>query len=1521
MNRDRPVPAGPRRENQSPPRRSRTSSPTKSVPISSSRSTLGDAPPMLSASSSNNHSLFSFGARNGLPDNVTDDPSASFEFLPSVNFDDLQSSLESASAEFRLGPFSDPVRDPVRDPLLPVNALLHDAQNHVAERPEMSRNPASANAPVQPAVARSRAGSILRRPSTSSRQSSVSSITPGNATTLTPPAGPAPPRSRRQNQYPPVSSATAASARPPRKSMGDAVLGGEFELRKRRPSVASLTDRNPPEPVARSSVDGGSRGITDYLRIRSSSRSSKAKSAQPARSSQSTLSAEANGAATLQAESPGASAGLPRSPRAAKVTTATPSKRVSVMPGAPQLPHVTGLGARTISPTDTRRLKRLSMHHTQASSSTAPLLPNPPPLTAEMRSASRSPSMLPRKIPTPSSSRTTPDLSNRKSYSSGLSLASNGSLSSAVRTSTASITHRSSQSRLPAPKALALHTAAAADDAEEVPPVPAIPKAYESPKDAHLADVLLDKRKSNLTGNDASSIRSGGSAGSGEGPAKLRRKPSHRKSIHTSKPDVVEAKSLAPAEPKKLLQPLRLPPIKLGPLSTPTAAKIAALQDHGQHDRALSPPPSRQILKTPTTPMTASKTTFFRTRPEERTDVQHLRSSSSIHRTRRETTPPPLEPASSSDSFTTKDTPAPRTAPSPFLSMSLPKGGHFDAIALKRSKTGGDYNALFDAGAADAATPAKPSGPRAQKPAIPRPPKSPPPQSSPEEQEPPTPSSMSSLRRKLSLSWKRNASKSSSGGQSLAEDKAVKHDAMPPPRLPASATHPIPATKNGSPSPSVKSSGGGYLESRRRKSSASSLNSTLNQEARHRADGAGHAKRESSLVTVNERTTTTTMATTTTQHNSSVVQRILKPRHSTAALRHHDAWSLELDKDDLIAEEEMKKLGLRRKDTELAARTLDALRKRATPKERVSPQEAIRIAVLNIYERGEIVDYKDVYFCGTQNAAKVVGDPQSDAPNFGYDDERGDYTIVPGDHLAYRYEIIDVLGKGSFGQVVRCIDHKTGVLVAVKIIRNKKRFHQQALVEVNILQKLREWDPHNKHSMVNFTHSFYFRGHLCISTELLDMNLYEFIKANAFRGFSLKLIRRFTKQILSSLNLLKQHKVIHCDLKPENILLRHPLHSEIKVIDFGSSCFEHEKVYTYIQSRFYRSPEVILGMNYGLPIDMWSLGCILAELYTGVPIFPGENEQEQLACIMEVFGPPEKHLIEKSTRKKLFFDSMGKPRLTVSSKGRRRRPSSKTLQQVLKCDNEAFLDFVARCLRWDPDRRMKPEEAIRHEFITGQKSSMPIPRAYPPSASAHDREHSPSKRIRSLGSVPRPLPEPPAPAAIKSTTTATTTATTTNSTTASLRSRDAASYASSHHHHQQHHHHSSSKSSTSTLTGAATGATRRVSGMNAASSATVGGGGGGTGSVHKRTGTAANASLSHAPTNGNGSIGTGAGAGAEKADRAAPPALANSASNSSLPRASIRAVSSSGALGSGGVNASKTDLAAAGASVAMGRRG
>jgi len=115
----------------------------------------------------------------------------------------------------------------------------------------------------------------------------------------------------------------------------------------------------------------------------------------------------------------------------------------------------------------------------------------------------------------------------------------------------------------------------------------------------------------------------------------------------------------------------------------------------------------------------------------------------------------------------------------------------------------------------------------------------------------------------------------------------------------------------------------------------------------------------------------------------------------------------------------------------------------------------------------------------------------------------------------------------------------------------------------------------------------------------MSLNLYDFLKKNKFKGFSLSVIRKFAIQILYALKFLNQHKIIHCDLKPENILLKQLNKTGVKLIDFGSSCFESEKLYTYIQSRFYRSPEIILGLPYSTQIDMWSFGCLLCELYLG----------------------------------------------------------------------------------------------------------------------------------------------------------------------------------------------------------------------------------------------------------------------------------------------------------------------------------
>ncbi|XP_060628849.2 dual specificity tyrosine-phosphorylation-regulated kinase 3 isoform X1 [Anolis sagrei] len=381
-----------------------------------------------------------------------------------------------------------------------------------------------------------------------------------------------------------------------------------------------------------------------------------------------------------------------------------------------------------------------------------------------------------------------------------------------------------------------------------------------------------------------------------------------------------------------------------------------------------------------------------------------------------------------------------------------------------------------------------------------------------------------------------------------------------------------------------------------------------------------------------------------------------------------------------------------------------------------SPDQALKQhkQQLTVYEQQEILNFPEIYFVGP-NAKKrqgVIGGPN----NGGYDDEQGSYIHVPHDHLAYRYEVLKIIGKGSFGQVAKVFDHKHHQHLALKMVRNEKRFHRQAAEEIRILEHLKKQDKTGSMNVIHMLESFTFRNHICMTFELLSMNLYELIKRNKFQGFSLQLVRKFAHSILQCLEGLCKNKIIHCDLKPENILLKQQGRSGIKVIDFGSSCFEHQRVYTYIQSRFYRAPEVILGSRYGMPIDMWSFGCILVELLTGYPLFPGEDEGDQLACMMELLGMPPQKLLDQSKRAKNFINSKGHPRyctLTTQPDGKvtlngsrsrrgkmRSAPGNKDWVTALKgCDDPLFIEFLKECLNWDPSARMTPSQALRHPWI------------------------------------------------------------------------------------------------------------------------------------------------------------------------------------------------------------------------------
>jgi len=188
---------------------------------------------------------------------------------------------------------------------------------------------------------------------------------------------------------------------------------------------------------------------------------------------------------------------------------------------------------------------------------------------------------------------------------------------------------------------------------------------------------------------------------------------------------------------------------------------------------------------------------------------------------------------------------------------------------------------------------------------------------------------------------------------------------------------------------------------------------------------------------------------------------------------------------------------------------------------------------------------------------------------------------------------------------------------------------------------------------------------LILVFEMLSINLYDFLKRNQMKGVSESLVRRFAIQLLITLSFLREKNIVHCDLKPENILLRQINKSGIKVIDFGSSTYENEQFYTYIQSRYYRAPEIMMGIRYTPAIDMWSLGCIMYELYVGRPLFAGEDEKEQMQCIMEIKGMPPRSMIAAASRRKIFFDQDYQAIPTPNSKGKVRHPNSKSLSYML----------------------------------------------------------------------------------------------------------------------------------------------------------------------------------------------------------------------------------------------------------------
>ncbi|XP_069484834.1 homeodomain-interacting protein kinase 2 isoform X4 [Ambystoma mexicanum] len=347
----------------------------------------------------------------------------------------------------------------------------------------------------------------------------------------------------------------------------------------------------------------------------------------------------------------------------------------------------------------------------------------------------------------------------------------------------------------------------------------------------------------------------------------------------------------------------------------------------------------------------------------------------------------------------------------------------------------------------------------------------------------------------------------------------------------------------------------------------------------------------------------------------------------------------------------------------------------------------------------------------------------------------GDYQLVQHEVLCSMtntYEVLEFLGRGTFGQVVKCWKRGTNEIVAIKILKNHPSYARQGQIEVSILARL-STESADDYNFVRAYECFQHKNHTCLVFEMLEQNLYDFLKQNKFSPLPLKYIRPILQQVATALMKLKSLGLIHADLKPENIMLVDPSRQpyRVKVIDFGSASHVSKAVCsTYLQSRYYRAPEIILGLPFCEAIDMWSLGCVIAELFLGWPLYPGASEYDQIRYISQTQGLPAEYLLSAGTKTSRFFNrDTGSPyplwRLKTpddheTETGIKSKEARKYIFNCLddmaqvnmstdlegsdmlieKADRREFIDLLKKMLTIDADKRITPIETLSSPFVT-----------------------------------------------------------------------------------------------------------------------------------------------------------------------------------------------------------------------------
>ncbi|RFU32179.1 hypothetical protein B7463_g4195, partial [Scytalidium lignicola] len=357
--------------------------------------------------------------------------------------------------------------------------------------------------------------------------------------------------------------------------------------------------------------------------------------------------------------------------------------------------------------------------------------------------------------------------------------------------------------------------------------------------------------------------------------------------------------------------------------------------------------------------------------------------------------------------------------------------------------------------------------------------------------------------------------------------------------------------------------------------------------------------------------------------------------------------------------------------------------------------------------------------------AKAVPIPEAKELDVGmldnWDDPEGYYKVILGELLNSRYHVQANLGRGMFSAVVRALDVNTKKLVAIKLIRNNETMRKAGMKEIEILQKLNEADPEDKKHLIRLERYFEHKGHLCMVFENLSINLREVLKKfGRDVGINLKAVRAYAQQMFMGLSLMRKCNVLHADLKPDNMLVNES-RGMLKICDLGSASDASDNEITpYLVSRFYRAPEIILGMPYDFAIDVWSVGCTLYELYTGKILFTGRTNNQMLRSIMECRGKFTTKMLKRAQFAHVHFDekadfrSVEQDKLTgkdtvktIPFNNKPSRDLRSRLMSAVKGYTEAernelasFADLLDRCLALNPEKRCTPAEALKHPFIT-----------------------------------------------------------------------------------------------------------------------------------------------------------------------------------------------------------------------------